>query len=186
MIAWKPVAWMALSDGAGNAQSVAKRALGLLETWMGDASLAHLLRDETWMGWAKKLDSVFVGGPEATLVAAAVVGDQLIGVCVGDSRAYVVPVEGDVRFLTAAASEVPLGSGEAEPLVFHASLAARDVLLLVSDGAWAPLGAPGLERAVRSIVVGQFAELPSTVLDAASRHGLTDDMTVVALRIVQG
>jgi hypothetical protein len=44
---------MALCDGAGNAQSVAKRALGLLETQMGEVSLGQLLRDETWFRWAK-------------------------------------------------------------------------------------------------------------------------------------
>ncbi len=52
-----PVAWMALCDGAGNAQSVAKRALGLLETRVGEVPLGQLLRDETWVRWAKGLDS---------------------------------------------------------------------------------------------------------------------------------
>ena len=56
-----PVAWMALCDGAGNAQSVGKRALGLLEIRMSEASLGQLLRDETWFRWAKNLDSALMG-----------------------------------------------------------------------------------------------------------------------------
>jgi len=42
-----PVAWMGLCDGAGNAQSVAKRALALLESRVREAPLAQVLRPET-------------------------------------------------------------------------------------------------------------------------------------------
>jgi len=179
------VAWMALCDGAGNAQSAAKRALGLLETRIGEASLGQLLRDDTWIGWVRSLDSALMGGPEATLVAAAVVGDQVIGVSAGDSRAYAVPFERPLRLLTASASRARLGSGETEPFVFRETLAPRDVLLLVSDGAWTPLGSSGLERAVRAMVMRPFADLPAAVLDAASKRGRADDMTAVALRLVR-
>jgi hypothetical protein len=41
-----PVAWAALFDGAGNAQTVAKRAASLLETSLAEATLGQLLRDE--------------------------------------------------------------------------------------------------------------------------------------------
>jgi serine/threonine protein phosphatase PrpC len=186
VIGRQPIPWMALCDGAGNAQSVAKRALGLLEARMGEVPLARLLRDDTWVRWAKGLDSGLLGGPEATLVAAAVVGEQVIGVCVGDSRAYLVPFEGPVRLLTGAAAKARLGSGETVPAAFRDSLAPRDVLLLASDGAWTPLGTPGLERAVRSMVMSPFADLPAAVLDAAGRRGRADDMTAVALRLLRG
>ena len=186
VIGRQPLAWMALCDGAGNAQSVAKRALSLLETRLGEAPLGQFLRDETWVRWARGLDSALLGGSEATLVAAAVVGDQVIGVCAGDSRAYLVPFEGPVRLLTADASKARLGSGETAPAVFRVTLAPRDVLLLASDGAWTPLGTAGLERAVRSMVTRAFADLPAAVLDEASRRGRGDDMTVVALRLLRG
>ena len=58
----QPVPWMALCDGAGNAQSVARRALGLLELRLQEAPLGHLLRDDTWLRWAKGLDSALLGG----------------------------------------------------------------------------------------------------------------------------
>jgi serine/threonine protein phosphatase PrpC len=185
VIGRQPAPWMALCDGAGNAQSVARRALGLLEMRLAEVPLGQMLRDETWRRWAKGLDSALLGGPEATLVAAAVVGDQVVGVVAGDSRAYLVPFEGAVRALTAEASKARLGSGETAPAVFRCTLAPRDVLLLASDGAWTALGTPGLERAVRAMVMRPFADLPSAVLDEASRRGRADDMTVVALRLMR-
>ena len=186
VIGRQPVAWMALCDGAGNAQSVAKRVLGLLEMRMREVSLGQLLREETWSRWGKGLDSTLLGGPEATLVAAAAAGDQVIGVCVGDSRAYLVPFEGGLRLLTGTASKARLGSGQTTPAVFRDTLAPRDVLLLVSDGAWTALGTAGLERAVRGMATKDFADLPSAVLDEASRRGRADDMTAVALRLLRG
>jgi hypothetical protein len=185
VIGRRPVPWMALCDGAGNAQSVAKRGLGLLESRIGEVPLGQLLRDETWVRWAKGLDSALLGGSEATLVAAAVVGDQIIGVAAGDSRAYLVPFEGAVRLLTGSAARARLGSGETAPAVFRDTLAPRDVLLLASDGAWTVLGTTGLERAVRSMVTRPFADLPSAVLDVASQRGRADDMTVVTLRLLR-
>ena len=185
VIGRQPIPWMALCDGAGNAQSVAKRALGLLELRVGETSLGQLLVEETWVRWARSLDSALLGGSEATLVAAGVVGQQVIGVAAGDSRAYLVPFEGPVRLLTGSAAKARLGSGETAPARFRDTLAPRDVLLLASDGAWTPLGAAGLERAVRSVVTRPFADLPSAVLDEASRRGRADDMTVVALRLMR-
>lgn len=180
-----PVSWAGLCDGAGHAQSVGKRALALLETRLREASVGDVSRDETWVRWARGLDSALLGGPEATLVAAAVVGEGVIGVAAGDSRAYVVPIEGPTRLLTEAATKARLGSGGTAPAVFRCALAPRDVLILASDGAWTPLGTHGLERAVRSSFAGAFAEVPTAVLDAAGRRGRADDMTVVALRLMR-
>jgi serine/threonine protein phosphatase PrpC len=103
----------------------------------------------------------------------------------GDSRAYLVPLEGPVRLLTEGASKARLGSGETEPFAFRATLGVRDVLLLVSDGAWTPLGTAGIERVVRLSGLKPFADLPAAVLDAASRRGRADDMTAVALRLLR-
>lgn len=179
------VPWVGLCDGAGNAQSVAKRALALLETRLREAPLGEMLREPAWRGWAKGIDSALLGGPQSTLVAVGVAGEEAMGVAAGDSRAYLVPIEGPMRLLTDSASKARLGSGEAEPFVFRTALAPRDVLLLVSDGAWTPLGTAGIERAVRGGFARPFAELPGTVLDGASRRGCADDMTAVALRLLR-
>jgi serine/threonine protein phosphatase PrpC len=183
VIGRSPVPWAALLDGAGNAQTVARRAAALLERWFQEASLGQILREETWRGVARRLDSALMGGPQSTLVAVAVVGRELLGVAVGDSRAYVVPIEGATRLVTDDGSKQRLGSGEVEPFFFRLHLEPRDVVVLLSDGAWGPLGLTGVDRAVRSAFSKPFSETPPSLLAAASRRGCGDDMTSVALRL---
>jgi serine/threonine protein phosphatase PrpC len=178
-----PVPWVAICDGAGNAQSAARRALSLLESWLGDTTLGELLREQTWMRWAKSLDSALTGGPESTLVVAAMIGQEAVVTWVGDSRAYLVPLEGPMRLLTAQASKRRLGSGDAQARVLREALRPRDTLVLLSDGAWGPLGSTGLERVVRSTLTKPFTDLPGAILDAASPGGRGDDMTAVTMRI---
>jgi serine/threonine protein phosphatase PrpC len=60
----------------------------------------------------------------------------------------------------------------------------RDVVVLLSDGAWGPLGTGGVEKAVRSAVLKHFSEVPQTLLDSAAKRGRADDMTAVALRLM--
>jgi serine/threonine protein phosphatase PrpC len=186
LIGRSPIPWAAVCDGAGNAQSVARRALLLLKARIDEASLAALLRDDTWIEFVESIDRLLTGGPETTIVTAAVIGDQLVGVSAGNSRAYLVPFERPVRILTSSAPGARLGSGDAEGRSFTGTLAPRDILLLLSDGAWTPLGTAGIERSVRSMTMKAFVDLPAAVLDAASKHGRTDDMTAVALRVVRG
>ena len=179
-----PIPYVALCDGAGNAQGVAKRALSLLQTFLKEATLGEVLREETWIRWTKGLDSALLGGAETTLVAAAVLGNQVAGVVVGDSRSYVVPLEGPTDFVTSKASKARLGSGEAEAAPLRALLSPRDVLVLLTDGAWGPLGTHGVEKAVRSAVLKHFSEVPQAILDSAAKHGRADDMTAVVLRLM--
>ena len=82
-IGHEPVPYVALCDGAGNAQAVASRALALLVALLKEATFGQLLKDETWRRWGKSLDSALIGGPQTTLVAAAILGDQAIGVGAG-------------------------------------------------------------------------------------------------------
>jgi len=142
-----------------------------------------VLLDETWVRWTRSLDSALTGGAQSTFVAAAVLGNVVVGVTAGDSRAYLVPLDGQTRLLSDQASKARLGSGETEPAVFRATLAPRDILILASDGAWGPLGPQGIDRAVRSALGRHFSEMPEVVLDAAGKRGRGDDMTVLALRL---
>jgi serine/threonine protein phosphatase PrpC len=58
-----------------------------------------------------------------------------------------------------------------------------DILLLMSDGAWTPLGSPYIMRKTVMGAVGKhFSEVPQAILEAVQRTGRYDDMTVVALR----
>ena len=183
VIGRSPVPWAALLDGAGNAQTVAKRAAGLLERWFQEVSLGQILREESWVGVARRLDSALMGGSQSTLVGVAVVGGDVLGVAAGDSRAYLVPMEGPARLVTDDAAKQRLGSGEVQPFFFRVHLQPRDVLVLLSDGAWGPLGSAGIDRAVRSAFSKHFSETPAALLDAASPRGRGDDMTAVALRL---
>jgi serine/threonine protein phosphatase PrpC len=103
---------------------------------------------------------------------------------VGDSQAYLLGADGGLQYLTASSHKARLGSGEVKPYTFAVSLKSRDIVLLLTDGAWTPLSPYLIEKAVRGVLLKHFSEVPPAVLDAASRTGRWDDMTVVALRIV--
>lgn len=88
---------------------------------------------------------------------------------------------GATRQLGDTASKARLGSGEANPVTFHATLAPRDVVVLASDGLWTALGHAGIDRVVRGATLKPAPDLPGALLDAV-RGPLADDATVVALR----
>ena len=184
LVVREPVPTAAVCDGAGNAEQAARKVLRLFELWIREATAKDFTQPATWTGWAKKLDSALLGGSESTFLAAAVLQGCLVGVSVGDSKAYLVSAEGGFKHLTTSPQKTRLGSGKVQPATFAASLQARDVVLLMSDGAWTPLSPYLIERAVRGAMLGHFSEVPVAVLDAASRTGRWDDMTVVALRLV--
>lgn len=178
-----PVVTGVLCDGAGHALHAAKRVVGLFERWLADATLGHLLLDDTWRHWARLADSALLGGTESTLIAAGIVGSELRGVVAGDSRVYWLPSDGGCVLLSEGASKQRLGSGEVTPFLLRQRLAPRDMLLLLSDGAWTALEPLRLERAARKTSFGHFSEVPPAVLEAAGARGRPDDMTAVAIRV---
>ncbi len=90
----------AVCDGAGAAEQAAKRVLRLFELWVREATLGQMLIPKTWVSWVKKLDSALLGGSQSTFLAAAVAGNQVVGVSAGDSQAYLIGGEGGFQFLT--------------------------------------------------------------------------------------
>ena len=181
----RPIYWMALADGAGNAQNCATRSLRMFEERIADVSLAKMLRDDTWTKWVKSMDSALTGGPQSTFVGAAVVGDEIIGVSAGDSRAYLIPFgENTARILTSLTNKERLGSGDVKPHVFHTCLQPRDVVLLCSDGVWTILG-NAVEAVVKTNNLKNFADMPTEIINHASKRGRADDMTAVVLRLMR-
>ena len=179
-----PIPCAALCDGAGNAQLAAKRVLALFEKLVGEATPTEVRNPATWRNWITLLDSSLLGGAQSTFVGLAIVEGMAAGACAGDSRAYLVDGEGGCRILTDGAAKYRLGSGRAEAFPFQHEMRRGDTLLLMSDGAWAPLGGPYLLRkAVVGAATRHFSEVPGAVLDAASRAGRADDMTCVAVRL---
>jgi serine/threonine protein phosphatase PrpC len=175
----------ALCDGAGNAERAAKRALMLFEKLLGEATPEQIATEETWAKWAKVLDSSLLGAAQSTFLGLAFTGNDGKGVCVGDSRAYLVNREGQGRILTDGAAKHRLGSGQTQPFPIRLTLHAGDILLLLSDGAWTPLTLYTLQKAVMSAAAKHFSEVPAAVLDAAGRTGRADDMTAVAVRLAR-
>lgn len=178
-------ALIALADGAGNAERVAKRVLSLFEKLLGEAVPAEIEDDKTWAKWVRLLDSSLLGGPQCTFLALALQGSDAIGACVGDSRAYLVDRDGKCRILTDGAAKHRLGSGKAQPFPLRRALAAGDILLLLSDGAWTPLNLYALQKTVVSASLKHFSEVPQVILDAAGRTGRADDMTALAARLTR-
>ena len=174
----------AVCDGAGAAEQVAKRVLRLFELWVREATLGQMLAPKTWVSWLKKLDSALLGGSQSTFLAVAVAGDHLVGASAGDSQAYLLGAEGGLQYLTSSADKSRLGSGEVKPFTFCVTIKPRDIVLLMTDGAWTPLGPYLIEKAVRGAALQHFAEVPVALLDAAGKTGRWDDMMVVALRLV--
>jgi serine/threonine protein phosphatase PrpC len=179
-----PVVTAIVCDGAGNAQLTARRVTGLFELWLADTTLGQLLGADTWSHWVRLADSALLGGPECTLAAVSMIGGEARGVVVGDSRIYLLPEDGGCRLLAEPLSNCRLGSGEVQPTPVYHRMAPHDMLLLVTDGAWTPLGPVRLERAARKAALEHFSDVPPAILDAAGQRGRADDMTAVALRLV--
>jgi hypothetical protein len=175
--------YAALCDGSGNAQGVAKRALGIFQKLIGEASPEEVSRFQTWSNWTKLLDSSLLGGPQSTFLAVAVVGNRLVGSCAGDSRLYRWNLDGQVQILTEDAPKQRLGGGHVDPFPIHAPVEAGEILLLMTDGAWTPLGLPVIQRILGRAGNRHFSELPSALLAEAGKNGCADDMTVVAMRV---
>lgn len=177
------VPYAALCDGSGAAGQVARRALKVFEGLVAEGPKDALERFATWRDWTHLLDSALLGGAQSTFLAIAALGDRVMGVCAGDSRLYHLPVEGEVQILTEEASKFRLGSGKVVPIPIHQRIRPGDVLLLMSDGAWTPLGLSVLQRLRGKASTQHFSEFPAILLDEAGKSGRADDMTVVAMRI---
>lgn len=176
--------FVALCDGAGNAERAAKRVLTLFEKFLKEAAPENITEAETWAKWVKLLDSSLLGGSQSTFVGVVIVGNEAVGACAGDSRAYIVNREGQTKILTDGAAKHRLGSGQAQAFPLRFTLSAGDLLLLLSDGAWTPLSPYLLQKAVASAAARHFSEVPRAILQAAGRTGRADDMTAVALRLM--
>ena len=127
-----------------------------------------------------------MGGGQSTFVGVAVVDEakgSVVGGYAGDSRAYLIGEEG-ARLATTESSPARLGSRKARASTITLTLQPRDVLLLMSDGAWTPLGGTYvLKKAVVKAAMEHFSAVPQAVLDFSPRPAVYDDMTVVALRL---
>src|SRR6266436_389522 len=172
-----------LCDGAGNAERAAKRVLALFEKLIKEAKPGEIQTPEAWSRWVKVLDSSLLGASQSTFLAVAPVENRVIGVCAGDSRAYLFDRSGEVHILTEGADKRRLGSGGAVAFSFAHTLTAGATLLLCSDGVWTVLGGYPLRKTVLAARLKNFPDMPSAILEAAGKNGRVDDQTAVCMRL---
>jgi serine/threonine protein phosphatase PrpC len=114
------------------------------------------------------------------MTAARLNKDVVTVCCVGDSRAYLVR-DSQASILTEGAGKQKLGSGAIQPLIKQVNAKDRDLLLLMTDGAWTRFSLYTLTRTVGRYSV--LPELPTVILEQASKVGVWDDMTVVVVTV---
>jgi serine/threonine protein phosphatase PrpC len=178
-----PVPYAALADGAGNAERAAKRVLTLFGNLFSEAKSEDVSKPETWTKWVRLLDSALQGGTQSTFIAVTLVNGIAIGACAGDSRAYVVDREGTCIPVTEGANKARLGSGMTEAFHIRRAVSPGEILLLLTDGVWTPLGPYLIKKAVLGALGRHFSEVPGAILDAAGRTGRADDMTAIAVKL---
>lgn len=177
LIARGPTPYAVICDGAGNAQQSAKKVCSLFEKLISEP--AEIRVSATWQRWIKILDSSLLGGHQSTFVGVAIVGSELVGASVGDSRVYLFDREGALRILTENTKR--LGSGHAEAFMIHHSFRSGEILLMMSDGAYGPLSLYALKKAILIAANRHFSEMPEIILSSAKSR--EDDATVVSLRL---
>ncbi|MGC2271077.1 MAG: hypothetical protein WA539_03785 [Candidatus Sulfotelmatobacter sp.] len=107
-------------------------------------------------------------------------GEGGVSICaVGDSRAYLIR-EGKASILSEGTAKQQLGSGSITPLIKELAIQDRDLLLLMTDGAWSRFSLYSLGQIVMKNLAN-LTELPDSILKQAARGGICDDMTVAAV-----
>jgi serine/threonine protein phosphatase PrpC len=172
-----------LCDGGGKPDRSAKKALSLFQRLCRESTSHSIEKDATWAAWMKTLDSALLEGAPSTFLGVVILDAIAVGACVGDSRAILVNREGNSQVLTETSAKYRLGSCNAIPLLIRQRLKTDDTLLLMTDGAWAPLTQDSLKLAFTKAAARHFSEVPQAILEAASQRSQIDDMTVIALRI---
>ena len=166
----------AVFDGQGNAEGAAKKAARQLERLYAESGGTL-----DWMRTAKLLDSRLLGANKSTMVASSLVNDVISLCAVGDSRAYLVR-NGQANIPTEGASKQQLGSGAIQPFIKKLRVQDRDLILLMTDGAWTRFSLYQLAQTVMKNLL-TLPELPNSILKQAAKGGICDDMTVAAIVI---
>ena len=178
-----PVPVAVVCDGAGNAQQAAQRAITFFQKLWACATPDQIRAADTWAKWIHLLDSHLMGLSQSTFIGMAVMEDCFVGAYAGDSRAYLSTADGKLQLLTDSTMKLRLGSGQVKPAFLTGNLQARDLLVLMTDGAWGPLGSlPMTQRAIVKGIACHLSDVPLSVIVSASRTGRPDDMTVVVMR----
>lgn len=175
----------ALCDGVGHPQRVAKKVLQSFQRLCRASTQHHIADPATWTSWVRMLDSGIEKDYFSTFAAVVILDTVAVGACVGNSRVFLITQAGDCRHLTQGADRNALGSGKAVAFPIRQPLELGDTLLLLTDGAWAPLSLDFIKQIVSAEAPRRFFDVPKACLEVAARNGRTDDMTAIALRLAR-
>ena len=90
--------------------------------------------------------------------------------------------DGQANILTEGAGKQQLGSGAIQALIKQFGAQDRDLILLMTDGAWTRFSPYLLAQSVMKNLMN-LPELPNSILKQAAKGGVCDDMTVAAIVI---
>ena len=166
-------------DGAGNAEQSARKILRSFQSLIQRATADDYMVFQNWKTWVKFLDANIMGGHQSTFTALAVFENKIVGVNVGDNRVYRYDSDGTVSIITQGSGKKRLGSGEVEPYPIHAAIQNKEIISVMTDGAWGPLSIQKISSLYRKRLSVHMADLPEQFLEEAGRHGRCDDMTIV-------
>lgn len=115
---------------------------------------------------------------ESTAVVAVVRENQVVGASVGDSEAWVMGGDGNCEILTSSQRRSRIGSGQADPVGFRATVAGA-TLLVATDGLFHAAQA----ETIRTALLGE--PTPEMLVSLArSRSGrLYDDVALVLVSV---
>jgi serine/threonine protein phosphatase PrpC len=166
-------------DGAGNAEQSAKKVIRTFQGLIQKAVSQDFMSFQNWKTWAGFLDASLMGGHQSTFTALAILDDRIVGVNVGDGKVFKFCSDGSLTTLSHGSSKKRLGSNEIEPFPIHVSMQNREIVAVLSDGAWTPLSQHKISTLFRQRLSIHPADLPEKFLQEAGRHGRSDDMTAV-------
>jgi PPM family protein phosphatase len=182
-----PACWLcAVADGQGG-QPLGGPAARLASRYcleLASGYSAEQLTDpDVWAEIVREVDQAVADDPDAgltTLVAFAVVGDELAGASSGDSAAVAAPANEPPVILTQRQfKNPPVGSSMAIAVGFRLELVRPWAVLAMTDGVWKYAG---WDKVLKSAADGDT--VLDTLRDAARlRSGrFQDDFTLVVLR----
>ena len=167
-----------------------RRVLDRFQHLFSEAEPTEIGRFSTWAHWMGVLDFALLRHSHSAFGAAAVVDDRVIGTTVGSCRACLFDGNGNTRIFTGdrerSLSSLRLGTGDAKVSPIDIALKPQDLLLLLSESAWSPLGLSHLRRIVAGAQFGHVSAVPAAIIAAASGRVEPDrEITVVALQRVE-
>lgn len=179
-----------LADGHGGQHGGKAAAQVAVQTvWEEAASKAvrQLCDKRIWCEIIAAADEAVEANEEAgftTLIVLALIGGEVYGASVGDSKALLVMLQ-DHRVITGKQyKNPPVGSSAAWPVSFTDKMRDSDVLLLMSDGVWRYTDEDTISEIVRREREEKLAATLRELQTSQNRGVLPDDFSLIAVDIV--